>query len=290
MKKKLLVGLLYIALGYLVLVALHFLYLELGGGRYGYAPEEEARMKVEALNSSWADARDVKNYASLTVALPQAEGVQTVEQKYEKIASLQSTTTQFDTDEQKTRAAVKAHDALIQEEVTNSDNNRRWLRLTIGVPPGHFDDIVADLKKIGKIDSYQVTKTDKTNDYLELKAKRTTLEKTRDALVDLKKQGGKIDELVKLEQEILDVEGKIQELGVQLGQFDKVNEFCTVRFSLSEKIGAPNRSPHFGYFIQSLEWASTVYLVLLGVAFVGLLCVTLVLVIVEKTKIFRTGP
>jgi len=284
MKKKLLVGLLFIALGYLVLVALHFLYLELGGG---YA---EYEMQKQVMRPDIDFSAGVKNYASLTVNLPEAPGIQTVEQKYEKIASLQSTTTQFDADEQKTRAAVKAHEALIQEEITNSDNNRRWLRLVIGVPPGHFDDIIADLKKIGKVDTYQVTKTDKTNDYLELKAKRTTLEKTRDALVDLKKQGGKIDELVKLEQEILDVEGKIQELGVQLGQFDKVNEFCTVRFSLSEKGDVTARSPHFGYFIQSLEWASTVYLVLLGVVFVGLLSVTLVLVIMEKAKIFRPGP
>ncbi len=283
MKKKLLLGLLYVALGYLSLVALYFIYLELGGsgGNAMYAAEH---FKAIREDDSFASS-SVRNYA--TVKFEAMQTAQAVEQKYEKIASIHAATKQFDSDEQQARAAVKEHNALIQEEAIHSDDGLRWLQLTIGVPPEHFDAIVTVLKKIGEDGGYQITKTDKTNEYLELKAKRTTLEKTRDALVDLKKQSGKIEELVKLEQEILDIEGKIQEFGVQLGQFDKENEFCTVRFSLSETHKQERHSSHLGYLVESLQWASTVYLALLGIAFMGLLCVVLVLVILEKSKIFR---
>ena len=196
-------------------------------------------------------------------------------------------TENYDADEQRTRAIVKEQNALIQEEAVNSDHNLRRLHLTIGVPPENFDRTVAAFKTVGKPGDFQVTKTDKTNDFLELKAKRTTLEKARDSLISLKTQGGKIEELVKLEKEILDLEGQIQGLGVQLGQFDKVNEFCTVRFGLAETRLEAVSSPLLGYLIESLQWASTVYLALLGCVFVGLLCVVLVLVIAEKAKIFR---
>jgi hypothetical protein len=290
MKKKLLKGLLFILLGYLLLVAVHFIYLELGGrddgnGRYSmvrqYASNDAVQMELPVMTKS----SSVRNYASVKFKVAQQEAA--VEQKYEKIASVSATTEKYDEDQQRARDAIKTHNALIQEEAVNNYNRRNVLNLTIGVPPGEFDAIVADLKLIGKIQDFQITKTDKTNDFLELKAKRATLEKTRDSLIGLKAQGGKIEELVKLEQEVLSLEDKIQSFGVQLGQFDKVNEFCTVRFTLAETKAEIVRSPHLGYLIESLHWASTVYLAWLGIACVGLIAVILLLIIIEKSKIFH---
>ena len=290
MKKKLLTGLLYILLGYLLLVAVHFLYLEFGGrdeGRFGFsqalqnAPNDAVQFEMPAMSK----ASSVRNYASVKFKVAQQEAA--VEQKYEKIASVSATTETYDEDQQRARDVIKAHNALIQEEAVNNYNKRNVLSLTIGVPPGEFDATVGDLKLIGKVQDFQITKTDKTNDFLELKAKRATLEKTRDSLIGLKAQGGKIEELVKLEQEVLSLEDKIQSFGVQLGQFDKVNEFCTVRFTLTETKAVAVRSPHLGYLVESLQWASTVYLAWLGIACVGLIAVVLLLIIIEKSKIFR---
>lgn len=288
MKKKLLKGLLWIALGYVVLVLLYFLYLEVSGGRH-IAMFERAYEAKATMAYADSESSSLRNYASVQLNQPMAAagGGQQFEQKYEKIASLSSQTTQFAEDEKRTREIVVTHQALIQEEAVNNYNGRNFLRLTIGVPPGEFDAIVADLQKVGHVDDFHVTKTDKTNDFLQLKAKRTTLEKARDALVGLKSQGGKIEELVKVEQEILKLEGEIQGLGVQLGQFDKVNEFCTVRFSLGEG-DEKARSPHFGYLMEAIQWASGVYIAWLGIVCVGLIAFVLLLIVVEKSKIFRS--
>ena len=286
MKTKLLQGLGFVALGYLLLVALHFIYLELGGTPgVRYYSEARLMQSSELLRMPELRAKSVSNYATMRFEV--AQGQAAVEQKYEKIGSLDSTTDKFEEDEKRTRAVIQQHEALIQEEVVNRSADLRQLHLTIGVPPGSFDSIVGALKAIGKSESFQITKTDKTNDFLELKAKRSTLEKARDSLIGLKSQGGKIEELVKLEQEILKLEDQIQGLGVQLGQFDKVNEFCTVRFNLAETHTVKVQSPHLGYLISSLQWASTVYLALLGILVVGLVCVILLLVVIEKSKILR---
>jgi hypothetical protein len=295
MKKKIVKGLLVILFGYLLLVAVYFLYLEFGGRNAGgmFAREYSAKADVFREMAASSQEKAISNYASLQLQMPRepslaADSVQTVEQKYEKIASVGATTTHFAADEQLTRDTIKAHHALIQEEAVNNYDSHNVLRLTIGVPPGEFDGAVADLKKVGQLEQFQITKTDKTNDFLQLKAKRLTLEKARDALTALKAMGGKIDELVKVEQEILSLEGRIQELGVQLGQFDKVNEFCTARFTLAETTVEVVRSPHLGYLVASLQWAAGVYLAWLGICCVGLVCVVLLLVIIEKSKIFRS--
>jgi hypothetical protein len=296
MKKKLLKGLSWLLLGYLALVALRFLYLEVGHIR-GEDLTFESRFRYEdtMMKEKMAQERVVqmampsvvRNYASVKFRGAQEEV--SAEQKYEKIGSLSAMTAKYEEDQKKAREVIKAHNALIQEESVNNDGELSRLYLTIGVPPGEFETTVDDLKRIGKLQNFEITKTDKTNDFLQLKTKRASLEKTRDALSVLKAQGGKIEELVKLEQEILSLEGKIQEFGVQLGQFDKVNEFCTVRFTLVEtKPEAAKHTPHFTYLMASIEWASTIYLLWLGIACAGLVATVLLLSIIEKSKLFRT--
>ena len=54
-----------------------------------------------------------------------------------------------------------------------------------------------------------------------------------------------------MENKILEVEESIQKLGVKLGEFDTENEFCTIKFSLSES-GKPNKS-WFSKFIQRVK-------------------------------------
>jgi hypothetical protein len=287
MKKNLLKGLGYLALGYVLLVILYFIHLAIGGSQHEAAlnePYAERAMQMEMPVASFS--KSAANYATFNFRSGPSQA--TVEQKYEKIGSIESSTDKFTESENQAREIVKQNNALIQGEAVNSSDKLRGLHLTIGVPPENFDAIVTALKDVGRLLSFNVTKTDKTNDFLELKAKRTTLEKTRDALIGLKTQGGKIDELIKLEQEILKLEGDIQGLGVQLGQFDKVNEFCTVRFNLSETVTPTYHSPYMGYLLSSLQWAASIYLTWLGILCVGLVAVILLLILVDKSKIFRT--
>lgn len=249
-------------------------------GRSKVLYETKYREESYALQMPMA-APAVRNYASLHF---QADAGPSVDQKYEKIGTVAATTAQFEADERRTRIAVNEVRGLIQEEALSSASGFRSLRVTIGVPPGEFDRAIAALQKVARLESFTVTKTDKTNEYLQLRAQRASLEQTRDSLVGLKTQGGQMEERIKLEHEILDLEGKIQGLGVQLGQFDQVNELCTVRFSLTERTSAPVGHPHYAHFLASLAWASTLYLALLASAVVGLLCLVLALVVTQKAK------
>ena len=214
-------------------------------------------------------------------------GAGSIEQKYEKVGEMTSRTTDFDRDEGSARRIVTEQGGVVQTEnrVTTAGTHQN-LQLVIGVPPGRFDAVVAALAKVGEMLNLEVTKTDKTNEYLDLRAKRSSLEKARDALTAMKGQGGKLEELIQLEREILKVEGEIQALGVQLGQFDKENEFCTVRFQLAS-VDRGGNGPSDGWLlIEAMEWATPVYLGILAFLFVGLLCVLLSFVIAEKAKIF----
>jgi len=280
MKAKLLRGLIFIVLGYLALVAARFIYMEIGG-------DGSSRSDRRFMESNFVSAAvmqkdgNYRNYATLSY---KGVGGATIDQKYEKVARVQSATEQFDDDEKRARSAVENIKGIIQGEGVQSMDGFRSLALTIGVPPGEFDHAVEEIKKIGRLESFSISKSDKTNDYLQLRAKRTSLEKMRDALAAIKGQGGSIDELVKLEREMLEIENKLQELGVQLGQFDLVNELCTVHFTLAEQPATVRRHPHFGNFLSAMAWASSVYVAMLASVALGLVGLVLAMILAQKAK------
>lgn len=201
-----------------------------------------------------------KNYASKKMVRTQSNKTPVptvqVDQKYEKVASMTAQSAGFTEDEQKIRSLIKTQNALIQFEQRSGLAKRRRLNLAIGVDPNKFESFNEALSKIGKLTAIQIDKLDKTNEYKTLNAKKASLEKTRESLIALKTQGGKVDELINLENRILEIEEQIQGFGLKLGEFDKENEFCTVKYTLIENSALVSNLSFFDRAIEAFAWAA----------------------------------
>lgn len=223
------------------------------------APASPEELNAGALCSIGTEQAEVKNYASVRLerVAPAGQGAAPLvtDQKYERVASIGSVASDFDADEARIRAIVKAAGALIQTERRTGMPGARCLYLTIGAPPEKFDETVEAVRAVGSLLRFEIVKTDKTNEYRELRAKRESLEKMRAALLLLKARPGKIEEYVELEDRILKIESEIQALGVNLGEFDAENEFCTVQFSLAESGGVPGGSI-LNHLVDSVVWTA----------------------------------
>lgn len=185
-----------------------------------------------------------------------------VDQKYEKTANVSANSTNFDEDENYIKNAITEQNGIIQFQQKSGNKGYRDLELQIGIPPAAFDDFVADIKEHYTIRSIDITKTDKTNEYRELNAKRATLSATRQSLVELKAKGGRIDEYISLENRILEIDEQLQNLGVQLGNFDAENEFCTVKFKLNEVIKRERSISQ--HFLRAFSWTLEYYFYIMG--------------------------
>ena len=286
-------GLVYLVAGFVLLFA-----ARLG---YGYlSPNERVDLLRGGLRDSLVTTIGGRgegflkgNFASEKLKVQRGDAQEfSVDQKYEKVASVESTSKAFDEDENSIRGLVTRYSALIQFEQSSGLPGSRRVDLAIGVPPDRFDPMVADLKGIGKLSTIRIDKNDKTNEYRELKAKRASLEKTRDALVALKSKVGRIDEFTNLENRILEIEQEIQTTGVSLGNYDEQNEFCTVRLSLAEQ-GAAVAGISFRHrAIVALAWTIKYYVLLLGLFAFGALLTLLVVVILQRLSIIPppAGP
>ncbi|HUS97234.1 MAG TPA: DUF4349 domain-containing protein [Hyphomicrobiaceae bacterium] len=211
---------------------------------YGYWDQPNGQPVARAANTfgtsrNWKFAGGLRNYASAKVKvsrsqLPGGAIGGGVDQKYEKVANVGLTSGEFDRDEDNVRTHIKSNGALIQFEQRQGLKGHRLLRLAIGVSPDKFDSFVEKIQTFGKLSQLTINKSDKTNEYRDLQAKRASLDKSRTALAELKKREGDIRSMVELEKQVLALEQQIQALGVNLGDFDSENEFVTVKVLLAE--------------------------------------------------------
>ena len=231
-----------------------------------------------------------KNYASEKIAMKggdvQVSSNIASNQKFEKTASIISKTSEFAKDEKQIKGVVKSFNSIIQYEQNLGNEGSRQIHLLIGVNPNMFDNFYLAVKKIGVITATEITKVDKTNEYRQLNAKKTSIANTLQSLNDLKSKGGQISDFVTLNDKILETEEKFQELGVELGNFDAENEFCTVKLSLYE--GATEQSISFIHRVKvALEWTIK-YFALFVFGLFGLsLTVFILLLIIDKLKIMQ---
>ncbi len=214
-----------------------------------------------------------------------------VEQKYEKVGTVALKSKDYESDEGRIRESIEKVEGLIQYEQSSGLEGRRSLHLAIGVVPERFDELIAALKSYGTLASIRIDKVDKTNEYKMLQAKRATLETTRESLGTLKELGtGSIEELIRLEEKISETESQIQDLGVNLGDYDAENEFCTVKCSLLETVTIAGSEISFAQRIKvALEWTVGVYLKLVVICLLGTTAIWLALLaFVQIRKIFPT--
>jgi Domain of unknown function (DUF4349) len=196
-------------------------------------PPSSRQTGLDIPDTTFAFANSRKNYASAKLI---ASGPPIGDsQKYEKIASVAQMSDNFDADRRLIEGHIPEYGGVTQLEHASGLTGFRTLHLGIGVPPDRFDGFVTAIRAIGRTAQIEIVKNDKTNEYLQLRAKRTTLDKARAALEVLKEQGGSTDERMKVQNRLTEIEQQIQDLAVSLGDFDSQNELCTVKLTLRER-------------------------------------------------------
>ncbi|AFD07326.1 DUF4349 domain-containing protein [Solitalea canadensis] len=231
-----------------------------------------------------------KNYASEKILIKganyQAVPSLSTNQKFEKTASIKTKSSEFEKDDKLIKGKTKSYSAVIQYEQNVGQQGNRQLHLVIGVNPAKFDSFYVDIQKIGLVKTKEITKVDKTNEYRQLNAKKVSIEKTLQSLNELKSRGGEITDFIALNDKILETEEKLQELGVELGNFDSENEFCTVKLSLYE--GATEKKIGLFHRVKvSLEWTIKYFAIIVFISLVLSLTIFVLLLIADKLKVMN---
>ncbi|HKV42131.1 MAG TPA: DUF4349 domain-containing protein [Blastocatellia bacterium] len=284
MKNKTRKALIYLVAGFVVLFCSRLL--------YGYINPAAGHTESVRQELGFPEFNLVqRNYAATLFKAPTQEGKPeySVDQKYERVASIQSRTDGFDRDQARIREVTDKYHGLVEYEQSAGLAGNRRLDLAIGVVPAEFDNMVAELKGIGKLSSIRVDKTDKTSEYRGLMAKKVSLEKTRDSLQSLKGKAGRIDEMINLENRLLEIEDQLQTLGVTLGEYSQENQFCTAKLSLREALARDEGISLLHRVRVALRWTVIYYLISLSLLLAGTLLALSVVTLLEKLRWISTN-
>ncbi|RAJ74021.1 uncharacterized protein DUF4349 [Chitinophaga dinghuensis] len=263
-----------------------------GGGSRGMF--EFGQSQKNYASASYKMKKDIavsKNAAPVIVpnAPPPPPGAS---QKYEKIARVETKTSDYSQDEAKVYQLIDSSASVIQYENKTGNPGSREMQLLIGVVPEKFDSFYQAVQRIGVVVVREVTKTDKTNEYSKLNAQKVSLEKSLASLNELKKQPGKIEDFISLHKKIYETETELQNLGVELGSFDSVNEFCTVQLYLYESKKAATHTIHFTTrLVRALEWTIKYYAIfIVSVAATLIASIILLQMIIIVRRLMNTPP
>jgi hypothetical protein len=206
---------------------------------------------------------------------------------FEKNAHLSLRSTTFSSDEELVRQAISAQQAMIFSETASGIAPDRSLALGIRVHPDRYDALLHDLSQVGQLGSITAQLRDRTDEFRRLHAQRQSLRTHQDAILKLRGSGKlSVEEALKLEQKLLEIDKENQSIGVHLGELldrePSYNLFLTLKeyqpgsrldrsFTLARRLGS------------GLLWA-------LGWWWMAALGIGLLIAVYASIRILRPSP
>lgn len=165
---------------------------------------------------------------------------------YERSGQLALATDAFDDDEAQIQSAVTVHQALVLNEESSGLVRERRLVLELGIRPDRFDALMNQLRGIGHLESVSVQQRDRTGEFQRLRAQRESLKKRHAAILKLcETKNLSIDDTLRLEQRLQDIDKELQTVGVQLGDLLSKESLYHVYMALAEYYPGSRLDPSY---------------------------------------------
>ena len=108
--------------------------------------------------------------------------------------------------------------------------------VVVKVLPQNLDDFLLKLRDLGQVNNQSVSTDDVTKDYFDTQARLVNSQKMETQLQDLlKRENGKVSDLLQVERELGRVRGEIEQMQGQLKLYDFQVQYATITIQMREK-------------------------------------------------------
>jgi hypothetical protein len=153
-------------------------------------------------------------------------------------------------------------------------DEQRAATLELRVPTSQFDQLVASLGALGRVESVSATVEDVADEYVDLRARANNARRMEARLVEmLATKTGKLSDVLTVEQELARVRGEIERYDARLNWLEKRTSLSTLELSLHEPIPLIDRQPGPGPIAESFgrAWENLVGVIAWCIASLGVL-------------------
>ncbi len=127
-------------------------------------------------------------------------------------------------------------------------NNYKYATITIGIPVDQFERTLSRLRGLAvKVLDETATGEDVTNQFVDLQSQVTNLEATRDRIKSFLDEAKTVDEALRINQELSNVEAQIEQLKGQMNYLQDRSAYSTITVNfepvLPEIVSTPTPTP-----------------------------------------------
>ena len=153
-----------------------------------------------------------------------------------RTAELAVTVQGFEQARATTEQILKRYHGYIDNlQVTAPAGNPRTLAAKFRIPSGQLDAVLADLKKLGRVDTEAQTGEEVTAQYVNLQARLANARNTEQRLTDvLRQRTGKLSDVLEVETEIARVRGEIESMEAERKTMATQVAYATLNLTLTE--------------------------------------------------------
>ena len=138
-----------------------------------------------------------------------------------------------------------------RSEDAGSGTGRAHVSLVLRVPAAKLDATLGDLKKLGTVESVQISSDDVTAQRVDLDARITALQTSVDRLLGIMRDARDPEALIKAEEALSQRQSDLDSLRAQRATLGAQIEYSTVNVQIrAEQIGGPKPEEYHGFFGQ----------------------------------------
>jgi len=150
------------------------------------------------------------------------------------------------------RLLAESHGGFVSNVNTRDERGS----ITIRVPQRRFHDAVEEIEGLGDVESRNLQGEDVTEEYVDLQAELTNMERQEQRLLDIMEMGSTVESVLKVEKELERVRGRIESLQGRINYLDSRVELATITVNLSLE---PEEEPevHLAW-LPEVDWGEPV--------------------------------
>jgi Domain of unknown function (DUF4349)/Putative zinc-finger len=182
-----------------------------------------------------SESLDTHDSRSAAVMIPQPG-----EPMIARTASVSLTVKDFGPVEATVKSIAQRHNGYIASLNTASpQDSARTLSATLQIPSEQLEDVVTELKQLGRVDQETQSGEEVTKEFVDRAARLKNARATEQRLLDvLREHTGKVKDILDAEQEIARVRGEIEQMEADQRALQTRVDFATVQLSVQEEYKA----------------------------------------------------
>ncbi len=132
------------------------------------------------------------------------------------------------------RIAERANGFISNSYSYVTDTGHKRGDITLRVPKDSFLSVIAEIERLGTVQSKHTSGEDVTEEYIDLKARLNNSERQERRLLDILDMAENVEEVLDVERELERIRGEIERLTGRITYLENRVEFATITVSLYE--------------------------------------------------------